>query len=89
MISINKISWMTQTIFKDWINRFYRYIKSGNPSRKAILLVDNCASHRLDTTDCSYVTLHYLPLNAISHLQQCDAGIIKALISNFRFMFVN
>jgi hypothetical protein len=80
----NKKAWMTSLIFTDWLEKFNNFIKLKNPSRKVLLLVDNASGHNLTYLELSNVKVAYLPPNATSVLQPCDAGIIKTFKGYYR-----
>jgi hypothetical protein len=76
----NKKSWMTSTIFQEWINTINNKMKIQK--RKILLLVDNCPAH--PPVDASNVKLVFLPPNTTSRLQPCDAGIIRSFKAHYR-----
>jgi hypothetical protein len=80
----NSSAWMTQQIFSSWLLKFSEYIKStSKPNRKVLLLIDNCSGHvgAQNLSNLANVQVHFLPPNTTSHLQPCDAGIIRSLKS--------
>lgn len=55
---------MTSTIFFEWLMRFEYYIASKDPSRKVVLLLENCTVHgtletlpQMDLSDFSFYLL--------------------------------
>ena len=47
--------------------------------RHILLLIDNAPTHTiLEPSQLTNITIHSLPPNTTSHLQPCDAGIIKS-----------
>ncbi|KAH9149223.1 hypothetical protein LEN26_004327 [Aphanomyces euteiches] len=71
----NKKSWMTRSIFEDWLENLNEVIAREN--RKILLLLDNVSTHK-EVKPMSNVKLHFLPVNTTSLLQPQDAGIIAA-----------
>lgn len=83
--SWNKKSWMTMSIFFDWLTRFDSYIRR-TPGRNVLLLLDNFSGHgshsSLPNLEC--VQVLFLPPNTTSKLQPMDAGIIACLKRRYR-----
>ena len=66
---------MTMEKWNEWLKWFDQTL-----NKESVLLVDNCPSH----TDGSQLGLRFLqivflPPNTTSHIQPCDAGIIRNL----------
>lgn len=82
----NKKAWMTSALFFAWILRFSSYISRSSPSRKVLLLLDNCSAHGTEETLplLDNVEVVFLPPNTTSKLQPLDAGIIAALKVRYR-----
>ena len=73
----NNKAWMTMVVFKDWLKRMDSKMKLKN--KKIILLLDNAASHNLESdVILTNIRLKYLPPNTTSVLQPLDAGIIRS-----------
>ncbi len=56
------------------------------------LLIDNATGHNLSTIvtkELTNVKIHYFLPNCTSHLQPCDAGIIKSFKSHYASQLVN
>ncbi|KAF0731174.1 hypothetical protein Ae201684_011440 [Aphanomyces euteiches] len=75
LFQCNKKSWMTQSIFEDWLENLNEVMAREN--RKILLLLDNVSTHK-EVKPMSNVKLHFLPVNTTSLLQPQDAGIIAA-----------
>ena len=75
----NNKAWMTQTIFKDWVDKLNSKMKSQN--RKILLTFDNATCHSKVTL--SNIDLLYLPPNTTSVCQPLDLGIIR----NFKLIY--
>ena len=67
--------WMNGGLFNSWLTRFNERMRDED--RRILLLVDNVASHRLNTA-LSNITVRMLPPNTTAYLQPQDAGIIRA-----------
>ena len=80
---------MTQLIFASWARKFNNYIRLRNPDRRVLLLVDNCSGHLGEIDGLTNVSIKFLPPNTTSHLQPCDAGIIKTMKTFYRKRLVN
>lgn len=76
----NKSAWMTTSIFEEFTKSLNSRMASQN--RKILLLVDNATSHQQH--NLSHVNIQFFPPNMTSHLQPCDAGIIKAFKCHYR-----
>jgi len=70
----NKNSWMTLTIFQDWLKNLNTTMKTFG--RKILLLLDNAPIHPKDF-EMSNIELFYFPPNTTSLIQPLDQGIIK------------
>ena len=73
----NKKSWMTQTIFAEWLKAFDVHVIG----RKVLLILDNCSAHIplaaiLNIVILHHTTIMYLLPNTTSKIQSCDARII-------------
>jgi hypothetical protein len=84
----NPEAWMTQVIFLEWLKGF----DARMAGRNVFFIMDNCNAHILLMQLASVVTLRnttvfYLPLNATSKIQPCDAGIIQSLKVYYRHRF--
>jgi len=78
----NKKAWMTRKIFKDWFSNYFspfisKYNREQNLDNKALLILDNAASHSIDLSDVSpNIEVIFLPPNTTSILQPMDQEII-------------
>lgn len=82
----NRKAWMTTALFFDWIMRFSSYITRSDPSRRVLLLLDNCSAHGTAESlpAVNNVEIMFLPPNTTSKLQPLDAGIIAATKTRYR-----
>ena len=78
----NSTAWMTSKEFTDYLRTLDKQMQQQQ--RKILLLVDNCASHKLLDLELQSIELHFLPPNTTSHLQPLDAGIIQNLKVHYR-----
>ncbi|XP_054713680.1 tigger transposable element-derived protein 6-like [Uloborus diversus] len=81
----NKKSWMTQSLFNDWLPNFDKDMKKQN--RKVLLLIDNCTAHN-DLPNLDFVRAEYFPPNCTSVLQPLDQGIIRAVKARYRSLLL-
>jgi len=72
---------MTNSIFKDWLEKWDAELTRAR--KKALLFVDNCASHNALPELVSLKVL-FLPPNTTSKLQPMDLGIIKNFKVKYR-----
>ena len=72
---------MTGKFFEKWLLSFDRTMQRQN--RKVLLVLDNCASHKIPRGLRATEVL-FLPPNATSKLQPCDAGVIQNLKVKYR-----
>lgn len=81
----SKKAWMTNSLWQEYILEFDK--SCNEPS---LLLIDNCSAHIIDydILKLKYLTIHFLPPNTTSHLQPCDAGIIKTFKTHYRKMYI-
>lgn len=76
----NRKSWMTTTIFEEWLRQINNKMKLQG--RHILLLLDNCGAHpHLELTN---IKLQFLPPNTTSKLQPLDAGIISTVKAIYR-----
>ncbi len=54
-----------------------------------LMLIQQNVFFNMDNADLSNVTLYFLPPNTTSHLEPCDAGIIKSIKSQYRRQLLN
>jgi hypothetical protein len=84
----NSSAWMMREIFLKWLKGFDLHV-SG---RKVLLIMDNFSGHiPLDQLpnhiQLRNTTVFYLPPNATSKIQPCDAGIIRSFKAYYRRRF--
>ncbi len=77
----NTKAWMTSPIYQQWLRDLDRRMRIAN--RHICLLVDNAPSHIHEGLEFTNITVVFLPPNTTSHIQPCDAGIIK----NFKLKY--
>ncbi|XP_064462536.1 tigger transposable element-derived protein 6-like [Ornithodoros turicata] len=82
----NKKAWVTSQLFEQWVIAFDRDMQRQR--RQVLLLLDNCAAHKI-ATQLRAVRLLFLPPNATSLLQPLDQGIIWSLKSLYRKRLVS
>lgn len=70
----NKKSWMTSSIFEEWLMDFDKKMK--REGRNVLLILDNATCHKHEAT-LKNVKLLFLPPNVTSKLQPLDHGVIK------------
>ncbi|OQS01811.1 tigger transposable element-derived protein 6-like, partial [Thraustotheca clavata] len=75
-------SWMTKTIFKEWICGLNEAMKTEG--RGLLLLIDNASSHKVEEFQLSNIYITFLPPNTTSALQPLDAGILAAAKNAYR-----
>lgn len=83
----SKSAWMQVPIFNDYLTKLNKNMHKQN--RNILLLMDNATTHKVINPErLSNIKLHYFPPNTTSHLQPCDAGVIrsfKVFVSQFFF----
>ena len=77
----NKNSWMTATLFQEWLEWFDARLQKQK--KKICLLLDNCSAHKIDDPGLQCIELVFLPPNTTSAIQPLDQGIIK----NFKHFY--
>lgn len=76
-------AWMTMNIFNDWLETFNNTMMHRDKS--VILLIDGAPGHnRARSIQLSNTKVYIFPGNLTSHVQPCDAGIIRSLKSKYR-----
>src|SRR5262249_10733937 len=80
----NAKAWMTIPLFQEWLETFDRFVRQKHGSQRALLLLDNCSSHKLDGLALRHVDVQFLPPNTTSKIQPMDAGIIMAFKRRYR-----
>ena len=82
----NTNGWMTGIIFKEWLIKLDRMMKSEN--RKILLFLDNFSGHSPNKGEIPYaltnIKLCYFPANCTSVIQPMDQGIINAFKIQYR-----
>ena len=81
----NSNAWMTSAIFSDILTMYDAQMRMQ--TRKIILFVDNCSAH-CQLPNLTNITLAYLPANTTSILQPLDQGVIHAVKSHYRKVFL-
>ena len=81
----NSTAWMTTAIFISWLEEFNALMKKN--SRHVLLLLDDFSGHRVN--NLSNMNIRFFPPNMTSHVQPCDAGIIKTFKGYFRAQMNN
>ena len=82
--SSNKKAWMTMEKWNEWLKWFDQTL-----NKKSVLLVDNCPSHTNGSQlGLRFLQIVFLPPNTTSHIQPCDAGIIRNFKANYRNVLV-
>lgn len=74
-------AWVTSSIFLRYLLILNEMFKSQN--RKTAVILDNCASHNVHTSDLTHIKLFFLPPNTTSIGQPLDAGLLLL----FLFLF--
>ena len=69
-------------IFGEWIYKLD--LDMRKQGLHILLLLDNFSGHKWDSTRITNIRIKLLPPNMKSHIQPCDAGIIRTLKAHFR-----
>jgi hypothetical protein len=85
----NPKAWMLTTVFQDWLREFDQEVAKKHRNLHALLLLDNCPSHKIDGLVLSNVEIHFLPPNTTSKIQPMDAGIIMSFKRHYRHLHIN
>ncbi|KAJ3574251.1 hypothetical protein NP233_g1893 [Leucocoprinus birnbaumii] len=80
----NKKAWMTKEIFEEWIKQLD--IKMRRSNREILLLIDGFSAHYVDYEPRN-IRIEFFSPNLTSHVQPCDAGIIRCLKAHYRRAF--
>nr|XP_034195194.1 jerky protein homolog-like [Osmia lignaria] len=79
-------AWMSQTLFLDWVDNCFKksvrqYQLENGLCGKVVLIIDNCASHKLplNYVQDDHFLIKYLAPNTTSLIQPMDQGIIAKL----------
>ncbi len=76
----NKTAWLTQLIFREYLEFINNIMISQN--RKILLLIDNAPGHKISSL--SNIKLVELPPNTTALMQPLDQGIIKSFKNYYR-----
>ena len=80
----NKNSWMTATLFQEWLEWLEWFNNCLRKQRKKVcLLLENCTAHKIENNGLQFIELVFLPPNTTSYIQPLDQGIIK----NFKHFY--
>ncbi|XP_046145858.1 jerky protein homolog-like [Osmia bicornis bicornis] len=84
-------AWMSQTLFLDWVDNCFKksvrqYQLENGLCGKVVLIIDNCASHKLpiNYVQDDHFIIKYLAPNTTSLIQPMDQGIIAKFKRSFR-----
>ena len=81
MYRTNSNTWMTASIFQEWLLQFDKAMRQE--SRHVLLLLDNATSHKAPAA-LSNVKPQYFAPNMTSKIQPLDAGIIYSFKCHYR-----
>ncbi|CAG8541697.1 1311_t:CDS:2, partial [Racocetra persica] len=70
-------AWMIATLFQDWLKNFDYQIGLKHRGQHVLLILNNCASHKLDALTLQYTDITFLPPNITSKIQLLDAEQIE------------
>ena len=76
----NKKSWMSSSLFDEWVKELDRKFEKEN--RKIVLIVDNCPAHPV-VDGLKAIELVFLPPNTISKTQPIDQGVIRSVKAKY------
>ncbi|XP_029054077.2 jerky protein homolog-like [Osmia bicornis bicornis] len=84
-------AWMSKTLFLDWVDNCFKqsvrqYQLENGLCGKVVLIIDNCASHKLtiNYVQDDHFIIKYLAPNTTSSIQPMDQGIIAEFKRSFR-----
>jgi len=85
-------AWVDKDIFQSWFEKDFvpnvkEFLKSRNLPLEAVLVIDNCRSHKFLKIDGIEVV--FLAPNVTSIIQPLDQGILQCLKVNYQFHLVN
>ena len=85
-----KNAWSDKDITIWWINNvFWPEHLQENGHVNAILILDNCSAHKIDISKISKkITIKFLPPNVTSRHQPTDMGMIAALKTGYKALFL-
>jgi hypothetical protein len=85
-----KNAWFDKDITIWWINNvFWLEHLQENGHVNAILILDNCSAHKIDTLKISSkITIKFLPPNVTSRHQPTDMGMIAALKTSYKSLYL-
>jgi hypothetical protein len=73
----NRKAWMTSTLFGKWLLKFYKQMRAEKCN--IVVILDNCATHSLNTAALRNVSVYFLLPNTKSETQLMDTGVIRNL----------
>ena len=83
----NKTTWMQVSIWEDYLKKLN--LRMRRQQRHILLLIDNAPTHTiLEPSELTNIKIHPLPPNTTSHLQPCDAGIIRSFKVNTNILLL-
>lgn len=85
-------AWINKEIFEEWFTDVFVpkvkiFLNSKNLPKTALLLVDNCRSHRY--IKINEIEVIFFPPNVTSLIQPMDQGIIQTVKLNYEINLVN
>ena len=84
----NNKAWMLTILFQDWLLYFDQQVGQKHRGQRVLLLLDNCASHKLGGLNLLNVDVYFLPPNTTSKIQPMDAGIIMSFKKKYRYYHI-
>jgi hypothetical protein len=82
----NRKAWLTFTLFEEWLLKFDKQMRAEK--HNVTLILDNCATHSVNTDAVRNVPVYFLPPNTMFKTQPMDAGVIKNLKLHYRSQLV-
>ncbi|XP_046472560.1 jerky protein homolog-like [Neodiprion pinetum] len=85
-------AWINKEIFEEWFTDVFvpkveSFLNSKNLPKTAVLLVDNCRSHRY--VKINDIEVNFFPPNVTSLIQPMDQGIIQTVKLHYEINLVN
>ncbi|XP_046417460.1 jerky protein homolog-like [Neodiprion fabricii] len=85
-------AWINKEIFEEWftdvfVPKIESFLNSKNLPKTAVVLVDNCRSHRC--VKINDIEVNFFPPNVTSLIQPMDQGIIQTVKLHYEINLVN
>ena len=81
-------AWMDQPTCQQWFDTVFVPAVRKHTGRPVLLLLDNAPGHFVSPFERNGIRVEFFPPNCTSWKQPCDQGIIQALKTRYKFLYL-